>query len=181
MKRISFVGLVLLLLTASNALNAWGQKVSVDFDREANFTAYKTYGWAQGTPAQNPLMDQRITNGIDNRLAAKGLQKVDASANPDLIVLYHAAVGTETQINTMNTGGYGWGYRWGGPMGTTMTTVEKIPTGQLTVDIGDTKSKKLLWMGNAKDTLSDKPEKNEKKINNALDKMFKKFPPPVKK
>jgi hypothetical protein len=61
------------------------------------------------------------------------------------------------------------------------TTVDKIPVGHLTVDVGDARTKKLLWMGNADDTLSDKPEKNEKKINNALDKMFKKFPPPVKK
>jgi hypothetical protein len=122
-------------------------------------------------------MDQRITDGIDKQLAAKGLQKVEASANPDLVVLYHAAVGSETQLNTMSTGGY----RWRGGMGTSTTTVEKIPIGQLTVDIGDAKIQKLLWMGTASDTLSDKPEKNEKKINNALEKMFKKFPPPVKK
>ena len=181
MKRILFFGLVLVLFTASNALTAWGQKVSVDFDKEANFAAYKTYSWTTGTPAQNPLMDQRITDGIDKRLAAKGLQKVDAGANPDLVVLYHAAVGTETELNTMNSGGYRWGYRWGGGMGMSTTTVEKIPVGQLAVDIGDAKTKKVLWMGNAGDTLSDKPEKNEKKINSALDKMFKKFPPPVKK
>ena len=141
----------------------------------------KTYSWTAGTPAQNPLMDQRITDGVDKRLAAKGLQKVDASANPDLVVLYHAAVGTETELNTMNSGGYRWGYGWGGGMGMSTTTVEKIPVGQLAVDIGDAKTKKVLWMGNAGDTLSDKPEKNEKKINSALDKMFKKFPPPVKK
>ena len=169
MKRISFVVLVLLLFTASNALNAWGQKVIVDFDKEANFAAYKTYSWTAGTPAQNPLMDQRITDGVDKRLAAKGLQKVDAGANPDLVVLYHAAVGTETELNTMNSGGYRWGYRWGGGMGMSTTTVEKIPVGQLAVDIGDAKTKKVLWMGNAGDTLSDKPEKSEKKINSALE------------
>jgi hypothetical protein len=181
MKRISLFGLVLLLFTVSNAVNAWGQKVIVDFDKEANFAAYKTYAWTKGTPVQNPLMDQRITGGIDKQLAAKGLQKVDAGANPDLVVLYHGAVGTETQLNTMSTGGYGWGYRRGGGMGMSTTTVDKIPVGQLAVDIGDAKTKMLLWLGNASDTLSDKPEKNEKKINSALEKMFKKFPPPVKK
>ncbi|MGC2194017.1 MAG: DUF4136 domain-containing protein, partial [Terriglobales bacterium] len=97
--------------------SAWGQKANVDFDREANFASFKTYAWAEGTPAKNPLMDQRIRDGIDKQLAAKGLQKVDASASPDLVVLYHAAVGSETQLTTMNTGGYRWGYRWGGGMG----------------------------------------------------------------
>jgi hypothetical protein len=169
------------LLCFAVVVSAWGQKVNVDFDKEADFASFKTYTWAKGTPAKNPLMDQRITDGIDKQLAAKGLQNLEASANPDVVVLYHAAVGTETQLNTMNTGGYRWGYRWGGGMGTSTTTVEKIPIGQLTVDIGDAKTKKLLWMGNASDTLSDKPEKNEKKINSALEKMFKKFPPPAKK
>jgi hypothetical protein len=179
MKRHAVLVTCLTLLALT--LSAWGQKVNVDFDKEANFSSYKTYAWQKGTPVQNPLMDQRIVDGIDKQLAAKGMQKVDASANPDLVVLYHAAVGTETQLNTMNTGGYGWGYRWGGGMGTATTTVEKIPVGRLSVDIGDAKTKKLLWLGTASDTLSDKPEKNEKKINSALEKMFKKFPPPVKK
>jgi Domain of unknown function (DUF4136) len=164
---------ILLLLTCLTA-NA---KITVDWDKGTDFAAYKTYAWTKGTPANNPLMDQRITDAIDRQLAAKGLQKVDADKNPDIIVVYHAAVGVETQLNTMNMGGWGW--RMGG--GTSTTTVDKIPTGQLVVDIGDTKTKKLVWLGNASDTLSDKPDKNTQKINSAVDKMFKKFPPPIKK
>jgi hypothetical protein len=156
---------------------AYGQNVKVDYDKNANFSTYTTYAWTKGTPVENPLMDQRIVNGIDKQLAAKGLHKVDASANPDLLVLYHGAVSTETQLDTTNLGGWGW--RWGGGMST--TTVEKIPVGRLVVDIGDVKTKKLLWLGDASDTLSDKPEKNEQKLNKALEKMFKKFPPPQKK
>ena len=155
-----------------------GQNVKVDYDKAASFSGFATYAWAKGTPVQNGLMDQRIIDGIDKQLSAKGLRKVDASGNPDLIVMYHGATGTETQLNTMNSG-YGWGYRWGGGMST--TTVQNIPTGKLVVDIGDAKTKKLLWMGSASDTLSDKPEKNEQKLNKALDKMFKKFPPPPAK
>ena len=50
--------------------------------------------------------------------------------------------------------------------------------GMLAVNIGDAKTHKLLWLGDARDTLSDNPEKNTKKINKALGKMFKKYPPP---
>jgi hypothetical protein len=181
MKRIAHMALKVFLLAATTALTTWAQKVNVDFDKQANFSGYKTYAWASGTRAKNPLMDQRIIEGIDSRMAAKGLQKVDANANPDLAVLYHAAVGAETQISTMNTGYGGWGYRWGGGMGTSTSTVEQIPIGTLSLDIGDAKTKKLLWLGTATDSLSDNPDKNTKKINNALDKMFKKFPPPPPK
>jgi hypothetical protein len=167
--------LMVLFITCSTLFAA---DVTVDWDKQADFTHFKTYAWGRGTPAKNPLMDQRIVAAIDKQLASKGLQKVDDPSNADLVVIYHAAVGEQTQLNTTDMGG-GWGWRWGSGMST--TTVDKIPTGQLVVDIGDARTKKLLWLGNAKDTLSDKPEKNEEKINKAVEKMFAKFPPPVKK
>ena len=157
---------------------ATAQKVSVDWDKSVNFSTFKTYAYLQGTPTPNQLMDQRIVNGIEQQLMLKGLQKVDVNANPDLIVSYQAAAGSQTQVNTTGTGGWGWGYRWGGGMST--TTVSQIPTGMLAVNIGDAKTHKLLWLGDARDTLSDNPEKNTKKINKALEKMFKKYPPPSK-
>jgi hypothetical protein len=163
---------VWLLLFASSA---YPQKVTVDWDRTTNFSNYKTYAWGEGTPLQNPLMAQRVSNGIDEHLAAKGFQKVEIGANPDLVVLYHAAVGAETQLNMSNTSGFDWGAMWG--TGMSATSTEKIPVGELVIDIGDAKTKKLLWMSKASDTLSDKPEKNEKKIDSALNKMFQKFPP----
>ncbi len=153
------------------------QKVTVDYDHNLNFQNFKTYAWTRGTPLKNQLWDQRVIDGVDQQLAAKGFQKVDATANPDLYVLYHAAIGQQTELNTTNMGGWGW--RWGGGMAT--TTVDKIPTGQLVVDIGDAKTKKLAWMGSSSDTLSDKPDKNQKKLTSALTKMFKKFPPPAGK
>jgi hypothetical protein len=75
------------------------------------------------------LNDERIVKAIESQLAAKGLKKVEPGINPDLEVAYHAAVGEETQLNTMDTGGWGyepgWGYGWdGGGMST--TTVHKI-------------------------------------------------------
>ncbi len=170
-----------LLVLSGGAL---AQKVRVDWDRATSFTGFKTYAWGDSTRATNPLMDQRIVEGLEAQLAAKGLQKVDADSNPDLVVTYHVATEIETQFNTMNTGvwGPGWGYGWRGGMGMGMggmstTTVEKIPVGQLIVDIGEVKNKKFIWRGTATGTLSSKPEKVEKMINKALTKMFEKFPP----
>lgn len=167
----AYTGLLLAILFSAAA---WAQDVKVDWDHGASFTGFRTYAWMEGTPAKNPLMGQRIVDAVDKELAAKGLQKVDANSNPDLYVLYHASTGAETQLNTM---GMGWGWQWGG---SSTTTVSQIPTGQLSVDIGDAKTKKLLWLGSASDTLSDKPEKNAEKIDKAVGKMFKKFPPPMK-
>jgi Domain of unknown function (DUF4136) len=41
----------------------------------------------------------------------------------------------------------------------------------------DAHNKHLVWRGVASDTLSDKPEKNEKILDKSADKMLKNFPP----
>ena len=61
-------------------------------------------------------------------------------------------------------------------MGNT-TTVEKIPVGTLVVDMYDCSSENLIWRGEAQDQLSDKPDKDTKKLDKAVAKMFAKFPP----
>ena len=166
---------LVIFLTFLISTTAYAQKVAVDYDQNANFSSYKTYSWGQGTPALNPLGHQRIVAGIEAQLAAKGWQKVES--DPDVMVIYSAATTTETQINTFDSGGPWGGYRrgWGGGIST--TTVEKIPLGQLVVDMADVKNKSFIWRGTASDTLSDKPEKNQKKLEKVLTKMFKKFPP----
>jgi hypothetical protein len=157
-----------LLLVAGSAL---AQQVSVDFDKGADFSKYKTFAWAIGAPAGNPLVHQRIVAGIEAQLAAKGLRKV--GSNPDIVVRYHAATDTQVSINAMGGGPFG-GWRFGS--GT--ATVDKVPVGQLVVDIGDAGARKFVWRGTASGTISSKPEKNEKALNAALTKMFQNFPQP---
>jgi hypothetical protein len=55
--------------------------------------------------------------------------------------------------------------------------VENIPVGTLQIDIFDSSTKELIWRGSATDTLSDKPDTNEKKLEKSVGDMFKKFPP----
>jgi hypothetical protein len=62
-------------------------------------------------------------------------------------------------------------------MGMATTTIDKIPVGTLVVDLYDTNSAHLVWRGEAQDQLSEKPEKDTKKLNKAVEKMFEKFPP----
>jgi hypothetical protein len=57
------------------------------------------------------------------------------------------------------------------------TTVDKIPVGTLVLDIYDCSTMNLVWRGEAYDQLSDKPDKDTKKLEKAVDKMFAKFPP----
>ena len=163
---------------------AFAQKVNVDFDPVAPFANYKTYGWAKGTPSPNPLGEDRIHAAVEERMAAKGFTKVDA--NPDVFVVYHVAFDKEKDISTYSSGyggGYGaYGWGWGGGMGTTSTQVRDILVGTLVIDIADAKQGQLAWrgMGVKEINTTAKPDKRDKSIKAAVDKIFKNYPPKVK-
>ena len=157
-----------------------------------DFAKYKTYKWARVPKAQYPdqILDTQIMQAIDTQLAQKGLTK-SSGEEADLVVTYQAAVSEEKQWNSFSTGdGGGWGYgRWGGwggyggGMSTTTTTSQTIRTGTLVVDIYDAPAKNQIWKGQASKTLGSgkDPAKVNKNINKAMEKLFKKYPPPTKK
>jgi len=91
-----------------------------------------------------------------------------------MIVTYH---GIRTEERSLNTTGYGYG-RWRGG-GSATTYVNTYHKGTLVIDMYDSKTKQMIFRGTGTDSVSDKPEKNEKKINKVFDKMFdpKKWPP----
>ena len=51
------------------------------------------------------------------------------------------------------------------------------PPRRLVLDFYDGHNKQLIWRGVAQETLSDKPDKNEKKLEKSVNKMLDHFPP----
>jgi hypothetical protein len=156
--------------------------VSTDYDRSYDFSKIKTFSIKLGTGWGNPLTEKRVTDEVAEAIASKGWTP-GAEGQADAMVVLHGATQTKHSLNTFYSGGFGgWGYRgFGGGMGTATTTASDYRVGTLVVDIFDAKSKALLFRGTASDELSDKPEKNIKKVEKATDKMFKDFPPGAKK
>ena len=144
------------------------QKVRVDSNPSAPFSTYKTYAWAPGASGLESLTEQRLHQGVDQRLAARGLTQTTAS--PDLVVTAH--VKTQERQELIPTG-FGYGPWWGGVGG---AYVETSIEGTLILDFYDAKTKQMVWRGVATATASDKPTKNAEKISKALDKMFAQFP-----
>ena len=170
--RLTFV-LTLMLLSAATL---FAQKVNVDWDRGTDFSKFKTYAWQPSPDPAKELWDQRVIDGVNQQLQAKGFQLV--TANAQLWVVYTAHIKHEQQeVGTgYNMGpGWGWGY-WGGPTTTTYNTYT-YKEGTLVVEIADNNGRTLLWRGSATDTLADNSDKNIKKLNNAISKLFKNFPP----
>jgi len=159
------------------ALIAFAADITTDYDHKADFSRYHTYSWLR-SKASNSLWEDRIMGAVDSQLAAKGWTKVPSGGDASV-----AAVGTtknEPTFTTFYNGMPGWGWRGWDGMSTASTNVDYNKVGTLVVDVFDSSSKKLIWRAVATDTLSSKPEKNDKKLNEAAEKMFDKFPPKSK-
>jgi hypothetical protein len=174
MKTRVFAILTTALLLAAAAV---AQKVNIDWDRGTDFSRFHTYAWQPSTHPAKGLWDQRIIDGVNQQLQAKGLQLVQS--NPDLWVVYSNSIKKDQQVvgTGYNMGpAWGWGYGWGGP---TTTTYQTYTTreGTLIVDIADANGHQLLWRGSATNTISDNSDKNIKTLNNMMNKLFKNFPP----
>ena len=170
-------------LTLAVASTALAQKVKTDYDKNTNFTQYKTFAWIKQPKTTDPLMAQRVVEEVNAALAAKGLQLV-TNGNADLVIAAHAATQQEHTLNTFYDGfGGGWGWRrfGGGGFGTATTTDTPYEVGTLVIDMFDAKTKEAIWRGTSTKTLSDNPEKNAKAVNEGITKMFKNFPPAAKK
>jgi hypothetical protein len=160
------------------------QEVNYNYDQSADFSKFKSFKWVEikGSVHPDQLVDQQIKAALETEMAKKGLAKTD-SDNATLFVGYQLAIGQEKQINTFNTGGAGWGYgaRWGGGM--TTATTSTINVGTLVLDMYDPASKQLVWRGSASKTLDPnaKPDKRQKNLAKAAQKLLKNYPPPVKK
>ena len=156
------------------SIPALAQKVETDYDHSVNFSQYHTYSWGH-VHSTDPLFEQRIRDAVDHDLQAKGWQVVPVGGDVTLTAV--AIKKNQAEYTTFYDGlGGGWRWHgWGGGMAT--TTVEKVPVGTLVVDIYDTPTKHLVWRGLAHDQLSDNPDKDTKKLEKAVDKLFGKFPP----
>ena len=161
---LAMLGFALIVLAA----------VKTDYSHSADFSRYKTYSWIK-VQTEDPLWQDRITQAVDSQLTAKGWTKVPADGDASIAGL--GATRTRRSLQTWYTG-LGGGWYWSGfGDGMATTTEQDIPVGTLLVDIFDTPTKKLIWRGNASETLSGKPEKDEKKLDKAVAEMFKNFPP----
>jgi len=154
-------------------LVAVAQDVHTDFDRRISLSKYRTYSWAKVDMPDSAWSD-RTVSAVDKALSAKGWSCVPGGGDVTIV-----AVGisqTQTELSTFYSGMQGWAwYGWGTSMG--MVIPIQYRSGTLVVDIFDSHNKQLIWRGIATDTLHDEPDKNVGKLQDAVRKMFKKFPP----
>ena len=156
--------------------SAFAQHVRTAWDRSADFATLHTYAWQASPQPAKGDWNQAIIDAIDKQLQAKGLTRVDA--DPDVAVVYSRSIAKQS------TSGLAGGYIIppngdnGGPG--IPAIARSWEEGTLVVELGNPKTKQVLWRGSISKTLSDNNNKNLKNLDKAVAKLFKEYPPKSK-
>ncbi len=190
--------LLVVCLIMSNGLKA---QITFDFDKDVDFTQYKTYsfgGWQQDSNKLiNDIDKKRILSSFKSELLQRDLDYELAEA--DLVITLFFVVDEKTSTTAytdyMGAGmGYGYGYGggryggyfrpawgWGGGYSTTSYSENDYKVGTFVVDIYDANTKKLIWQGVSQKTINENGSKRAKTIPKNVAKLMKKYPVDKKK
>ncbi len=175
------------LILALPVASAFAQKVSVGFDKSADFSKYKTYTWAQPTkPPTRPLLYATIEGTIDYELKAKGLARTES--NGDLILV--PSGGMEFGLNYAVAAPIMPTYSgpptfdatmWTGTVGYSNLMAPYVPEGTLMINLVDRNANKVIWAGTVTQKLEmENKSKSLKLVDKAIVKLLKDFPPSKK-
>ena len=167
-------------------------RVTTDYDRQADYTALKTYSWAEPNKSQGmdprinwQFVDARVRRAADQELAAKGYTLAQ-TGQPDFTLVYYVALENrqETIYAATPTPYPMYGYHYAVGRNVYWTSTYPAETfqyreGSLILDIVDARTNQALWRGTATARLIEnvKPEEREGRINEAVRELLKKFPP----
>ena len=171
------IALLVPLVLGFAAGHAAAQDVTYNFDRDTDFSKFKSYKWVDIKSGQQVdyATTRQIAFVIEAEMTKKGLLRTD-SDYADLYIGYQTALSRQTAWMAYHDG-WGYGPGWGGGLATLAEA--SIHTGQLDLDIYAATEKKLVWRGavsNAVD-LNLNLEESEKRIQKSVEKLLKNYPP----
>lgn len=152
--------------------------VASHIERGVTFSELRTWEW--GAPDGLPTGDARLDNNaffndhlqgaVEKALARHGYARVDRGATPDLLIHYHANINQRFQVNAPDPN----------CIDNCQPQTIDYAQGTLVIDVLNARTNKLLWRGWAQDSMEgiiDNQARMERQIDEAVRKMFARFPP----
>ena len=185
----NYICLVLLAIFAASCGS--GVTVTSDYDKTIDFSKYNTYtyyGWAENSDKILSSFDkERIEKSFEEEFTKRGwtVNQSGGDATVSLYIVVDQKTSYSSYTDHYNNGMYGgmyasrYGYRYGSlGMGssTTTTTQNDYLEGTLIVDVFDAKTKKHIWQGIGKKTISESTSKREERIKAGVAEIMKAFP-----
>jgi hypothetical protein len=153
MKAVTWM-LLLGLFVASATGCATGPVITADYDRSADFGAYRTFAFAEplGTDSAGyeSLVSQTMKAAARREMEKRGY--VFAQDDPDLLINFGANLAQQLRVSQVPAMppmyyGYRGGYYGGWPGYANQTMVDQYVEGTINIDVIDARRKKLVWEG----------------------------------
>ena len=178
---IAIISLISIIVAVFASACTPSVKVSADYDRSINFSAYRTFSmYEMKADNVNQLNQDRIEKYIRMEMSKRGY--VESKNNPDLKVNAVTVLKNRRGISA-NTSYYGYGgfYRpygaWGVPTaGYTSVSTYEYKDGSLVIDVIDAKVNKMIWTGSAVAELYNQPKNPEEAISKTVAKIMAGYP-----
>jgi hypothetical protein len=170
--------LIAWMVFLSLAVGGCATKVSTSFDRQADFSRYKTFCWLQGCEftftGPGYMNDSAVVSNLKNAIIKEMEEKgfIYDAENPDLLLDFHVTV-ENRQTNV---------YRFEEDRFLQLDPVDQSDVyyfleGTLIMDIADRETGQMIWRSSASRYLELNPEMTEKNLRRGIGIVLKRFPP----
>lgn len=157
-------------------------RVSSHTERGLSWSQYRTFDWGPADPLpagdprleRDPYFQDRLQGAIEKQMAASGFARSAASAQPDVLVHYHATIAERIDVDEID--------RDRGYCATAdcRPRVTRYEAGTLVVDIVDARTRRLIWRGWAQESLDGvlgNADRVRHSVDESITQMFSTFPP----
>ena len=166
--------IILILITACAPRIA----INTDWDRNADFTAYRTYAMAPMEEPYNPefpmfdneMNRKRIEDAIHDEMRRIGF--TEDQDMPHVQVDYHIVIKDKTAVDTYHSDGRGF---WKPHE----VEVYHYTEGTLVIHLVEQKEGQLVWQGSAASLLKRESAKVRERIDKAVAMIFEAYPNPM--
>jgi hypothetical protein len=139
-------------------------EVETHFDKNANFSAFRTYTWNKGHEAFDPAAHKLITELVEAQMRGLGFTRMDGG-KADVFLTYHTVRGSEVDLKALDKL----------KPGQDAASATKI-LGRLAVVMSDPASRAMLWSAGTRRRLSDDPAKWKDEVQQAVTALFDTYP-----
>lgn len=173
--KILFFGILLILLSSCSTT-----KVSYDYDRKTDFSAYTTYNYFNDMETGlSGLDERRLMDAMDAALGEKGLMFAE---EPDLFINIKSTVFSVQPGNNVGVGLGGGGGNLGGAVSIGLPVGGPNLSRELQIDFVDANKDMLIWQALSESPFreGETPIEKEEKLQVLVAKIFSKYPPDTK-
>jgi len=153
--------------------------VRSDYDRQANFSQYTTYGFYDSPQAKqdavmgSQLMLKRMTQAMTREMENRGYKF--NSSNPDILVSFSTDAQSRQSVQSNNTFSPYWG--WWGMAGNNNVSSRNYEENRIIISFLDGKTKEMVWQGYAKGEINERNRKDrEALVYDVISKIMLEYP-----